>query len=101
MATDKKQVSFYPNDALLASLNRLSKALGKSRASTVTWVLSEFQQGMDQISNCLERVEDEKKKPVSELLKIISKATYLIEVEGKNVNFPLLLNPESEHDFDD
>jgi len=78
MPTDKKQVSTYIDDDLLFSLDRLASALGKSRASTIKWVLSEFKDGMDMVSDALEQVEDQKQFPVSSFLKIMANASSLI-----------------------
>ena len=76
--TIQNQVSIYINDALLADVDRLSVNLGKSRASTIKWVLSEFQDGMNMVSDALESIEDEKQVSVASFLKIMSKASSLI-----------------------
>lgn len=90
--TTKNSISTYIDDDLLASVDRLSTALGKSRASTIKWVLLEFQSGMDMISETLETVDSEVKVPVSSFLKIVAQASALIGQKTFN------LASELEHD---
>lgn len=76
--TIQNHVSTYIDDALLLSLDRLAASLGKSRSSTVKWVLQEFQPGMDMISEAIENLETDKEQEVSDFLRLLSKASALI-----------------------
>lgn len=76
--TIQNPVSIYIDDDLLASIDRFSVNLGKSRASTIKWVLSEFQDGMNMVSEALESVEGEKQVSVASFLKIMATASSLI-----------------------
>lgn len=76
--TTQNAVSIYIGDDLLLSVDRLAAALGKSRASTIKWVLSEFKDGMDSVSETLEQVEGRKRVPVAAFLRLMAEASALI-----------------------